>query len=98
MALTISYETGADGFGDDATEDDMASFAAFVEERLEERFPGATVTADVDASVLASRCRVTGDDSINETELAQWVGNDLWDEWCSSQASSPTITTAQTED
>lgn len=81
--MKIVYETGTDGFGDNATDEDRYSFARFVEERLEERFPGAEVDVDVDASVLASRCRVTGDDSIDEGELARWVGNELWEEWCS---------------
>jgi hypothetical protein len=83
MVIAISYETSADGFGDEATEADRYAFARFVEAKLEERFPGADVDVDVDASVLESRCRVTGGADIDEAELAQWIGVDLWDEWCS---------------
>lgn len=97
MKCAIIYETSADGFGDEATDADRYAFARFVEERLEERFPGADVDVDVNASVLASRCRVTGDAGVDEGELETWIGNELWDEWCSNGAMVTQITDAQIE-
>lgn len=97
MKCAISYETSADGFGDEATDADRYAFARFVEAKLEERFPGADVDVDVNASVLESRCRVTGDAGVDEDELAQWIGVDLWDEWCSEGRAATQITDAQIE-
>ena len=81
---TITYETPADGFGELATDDDRDSFCTYVELRIEETYPDYTCTASW-GSALESRVRVSSDavDAPDEYELCSWIGNELWNEWCS---------------
>ena len=82
--MTITYETAADGFGELATDDDRDSFCTYVELRIEETYPGYTCTASW-GSALESRVRVSSDavDAPDADEMCSWIGNELWNEWCS---------------
>ena len=81
---TITYETPADGFGELATDDDRDSFCTYVELRIEETYPDYTCTASW-GGALESRVRVSSDavDAPDADELCSWIGNGLWNEWCS---------------
>lgn len=85
MTMSISYETGVDGFGSEQpTAEDIASFEALVEHRLSERFPGAEVSVDVSSRHLESRVRIDGADH-DEEEIRQWIGVDVWEAWCAGE-------------
>jgi len=83
-AGTIIYRTPADGFGDHATDEDRDSFCAFVERRVEEIYPDYVCYARW-GSYWESNVTVDNDDedAPDEYELRLWIGNALWDEWCS---------------
>ncbi len=84
MSRSISYETGADGFGDLATDEDRDSFCEFVERRLAETYPDYECSASWSNRSLDSRVSVDSDDrdAPDAQELRSWVGNELWNEWC----------------
>ena len=83
----ITYRTSSYGFGDRATDEDRDSFCAFVERRVEETYPGYTCVAQWGGGALESYVTVDSDaeDAPEASELRSWIGNELWDEWCSSQ-------------
>lgn len=82
--LRISYVTGTDGWGAEPTEEERASFCALVEHQLVERFPGAIASAEVDEDALDSRV-TSNSDEIDCDEVESWIGNDVWNDWCSGE-------------
>jgi hypothetical protein len=81
----IIYVTTADGFGEDATDEDRDSFCSLVERRVEETYEGYECRASWGGGALESEVTVESDEcgAPDEGELLTWIGVDLWDEWCS---------------
>lgn len=84
MTIRINYVTSTDGWGENPTDEDFASFCAYVEHRLEETYPGAIVSAEVDTGVLRSLV-TSNSDEIDCEGLCQIIGNDIWNDWCSGE-------------
>jgi hypothetical protein len=87
MNQSIVYETPADGFGDNATDDDRQSFCEYVEGRVEAAYPGYDCYASFGKGTLESKVAVHsgGGTSVagpDAHELKTWIGTVLWDEWC----------------
>lgn len=81
MTTYVSYSTGLDGWGEIPTSSDVESWTALVKARLAARFPEAQVSVRVDGSVLCSRVETDLPD-VDLREIADWIGCDVWDEWC----------------
>jgi len=80
----IAYVTGLDGWGGEPTQDDRESFCALVEDRLTKRFPGYSVEAYVEEDAHQSRV-MTDDAEIDAAALTQWIGTDVWQDWCGGE-------------
>ena len=87
MNPSIVYETTADGFGDDASDDDRWLFCEYVERRVEASYPGYDCYASFGGGTLESRVTIHGGDGTSVAEpdaheLNTWIGTVLWEEWC----------------
>lgn len=83
--MQIKYVTGTDGWGDEPpTATDIATFTALVEHRLSERYPDAEVSAEVDEHAIEPRVTTDSRD-IEPRELCTWIGNEVWEAWCSGE-------------
>ncbi len=81
----IHVTISEDGWGETPSDEDRASFCAYVEERVEAMHPGSVCTTEI-ANVL--RTTVTAPTSVDAGELAAIVGNEIWEEWCSGERAS----------
>jgi len=64
VARTIEYTTNLDGWGAAPSDEEQASFCAYVVHRLEQTYPGSDVTAEIDEDALTSVCAVATTRSI----------------------------------
>ena len=79
---TIAVQTGRD-FGCPMTEADMDSYVALVEQRLQEIYGmPATMTITGGGDTRCTDCP----DTIDPSEVARFVGVELWEEWCRATA------------
>jgi hypothetical protein len=81
VARTIEYTTNLDGWGAAPSDEEQASFCAYVVHRLEQTYPGSDVTAEIDEDALTSVVR-SSDDSLDCDAIRSFVGNEIWSDWC----------------
>lgn len=75
MSITVTLCDGVADMGENATEEDAASWITYATERLHAMYPGITVATSHDDGT-----RVSADGE--EAESVRGAVQDIWETWC----------------